>query len=251
MEEARADDKLSQCDEEEDYGADSLVKVEAGLKAMGAVAKLKTELDDRRRATVAEFTSTAQKIITHLEKKLEAAKKRAAEAEASSIKKWDDISNEELQRLCNERFQSNWSFCSGIGIQGDKLTTLNISQHAHFRQRVVELERELGVSEAHRVTAERAAAAAEARLVDLRAWEKAVKLFFSALKDANVSARTALCKNPEGAMEKLMEGEPLELTTPDRKPALDEALELEAKITSLLEILQAEAGLPPQKRPRG
>ena len=91
MEEARADDKLSQCDEEEDYGADSLVKVEAGLKAMGAVAKLKTELDDRRRATVAEFTSTAQKIITHLEKKLEAAKKRAAEAEASSIKKWDDI----------------------------------------------------------------------------------------------------------------------------------------------------------------
>ena len=58
-------------------------------------------------------------------------------------------------------------------------------------------------------------------------------------------------KNPEGAMEKLMEGEPLELTTSDRKPALDEALELEAKITSLLEILQAEAGLPPQKRARG
>ena len=58
-------------------------------------------------------------------------------------------------------------------------------------------------------------------------------------------------KNPEGAMEKLMEGEPLELTPPDRKPALDEALELEAKITSLLEILQAEAGLPPQKRARG
>ena len=78
-----------------------------------------------------------------------------------------------------------------------------------------------------------------------------MKLFFSALKDANVSARTALCKNPEGAMEKLMEGEPLELTPPDRKPALDEALELEAKITSLLEILQAEAGLPPQKRARG
>ena len=115
----------------------------------------------------------------------------------------------------------------------------------------MELERELGESDARRVTAERAAAAAEARLVDLRAWGKAVKLFFSALKDANVSARTALCKNPEGAMEKLMEGEPRELTPPDRKPALDEALELEAKITSLLEILQAEAGLPPQKRARG
>ncbi len=79
MEEARSDKQLSESDEE-DYGADSLVKVEAGLKAMGAVAKLKTELDDRRRATVAEFTRTAQKIITHLEKKLEAAEKRAAEA---------------------------------------------------------------------------------------------------------------------------------------------------------------------------
>ncbi len=120
-------------------------------------------------------------------------------------KKWDDIPNEELQRLCNERFQSNWSFCSGIGIQGDKLTTLNISQHAHFRQRVVELERELGESDAQRGTAERAAAAAEARLVDLRAWEKAVKLFFSALKNADASARVALCKDPEGEIEKLLE----------------------------------------------
>ena len=71
MEEARSDDKQLSGSDEEDYGADSLVKVEAGLKAMGAVAKLKTELDDRRRATVAEFTSTAQKIITHLEKMVE------------------------------------------------------------------------------------------------------------------------------------------------------------------------------------
>ena len=56
---------------------------------------------------------------------------------------------------------------------------------------------------------------AEARLSDLRAWEKAVKLFSSALKDADASARTALCKNPEGAVEKLMEGQPLELTPSD------------------------------------
>ena len=90
-----------------------------------------------------------------------------------------------------------------------------VNRESNFRQRVVELERELGESDAQRVTAERAAAAAEARLVDLRAWGKAVKLFFSALKDANVSARTALCKNPEGAVEKLMEGQPLELTPSD------------------------------------
>ena len=65
-----------------------------------------------------------------------------------------------------------------------------VNRESNFRQRVVELERELGESDAQRVTAERAAAVAEARLVDLRAWGKAVKLFFSALKDANVSART-------------------------------------------------------------
>ena len=46
---------------------------------------------------------------------------------------------------------------------------------------------------------------AEARLSDLRAWEKAVKLFSSALKDADASARAALCKDPEGAIEKLLE----------------------------------------------
>ena len=51
MAEAMSDDKqLSQCDEEEDYGAASLVKLEAAVEAMGAVAKLKTELDDRRSA---------------------------------------------------------------------------------------------------------------------------------------------------------------------------------------------------------
>ena len=49
---------------------------------------------------------------------------------------------------------------------------------------------------------------AEARLSDLRAkskWEKAVKLFFSALKNADASARVALCKDPEGEIEKLLE----------------------------------------------
>ena len=59
----------------------------------------------------------------------------------------------------------------------------------------------------------RAAAAAtfvfqQARLSDLRAkskWEKAVKLFFSALKNADASARVALCKDPEGEIEKLLE----------------------------------------------
>ena len=53
----------------------------------------------------------------------------------------------------------------------------------------------------------------EARLSDLRAWEKAVKLFFSALKDADASARAALCKDPEGAIEKLMEGQTVEKVT--------------------------------------
>ena len=80
-----------------------------------------------------------------------------------------------------------------------------VNRESNFRQRVVELERELGESDARRVTAERAAAAAEARLVDLRAWGKAVKLFFSALKNADASARVALCKDPEGEIEKLLE----------------------------------------------
>ena len=51
-------------------------------------------------------------------------------------------------------------------------------------------------------------AMAEARLSDLRAkskWEKAVKLFFSALKNADASARVALYKDPEGEIEKLLE----------------------------------------------
>ena len=59
-----------------------------------------------------------------------------------------------------------------------------------------------------RMQAECAAAVAEARLSDLRAkskWEKAVKLFFSALKNADASARVALCKDPEGEIEKLLE----------------------------------------------
>ena len=58
-----------------------------------------------------------------------------------------------------------------------------------------------------------AAAVAEARLSDLRAWEKAVKLFSSALKDADASARAALCKDPEGEIEKLMEGQTVEKVT--------------------------------------
>ena len=52
------------------------------------------------------------------------------------------------------------------------------------------------------------AAATGARLSDLRAkrkWEKAAKLFFSALKNADASARVALCKDPEGEIEKLLE----------------------------------------------
>ena len=48
------------------------------------------------------------------------------------------------------------------------------------------------------------------RLSDLRDWEKAAKLFFSALKNANASTRAALCKDPEGAIENLMEGETIE-----------------------------------------
>ena len=57
---------------------------------------------------------------------------------------------------------------------------------------------------------------AEARLSDLRAkskWEKAVKLFFSALKNADASARVALCKDPEGEIEKHMEGQTVEEAT--------------------------------------
>ena len=206
-----------------------------------AAAKIEAKLD----------LLEAMDVVAKLETQLAATEQRAAEAEASLNKKWDDIPNEELIRVYNARKQSSLGFLDKTEMGENNYMPRGINRESNFRQRVVELERELGVSDAQRVTAERAAAAAEARLVDLRAWEKAVKLFFSALKDANVSARTALCKNPEGAMEKLMEGEPLELTTPDRKPALDEALELEAKITSLLEILQAEAGLPPQKRARG
>ena len=64
-----------------------------------------------------------------------------------------------------------------------------------------------------RMQAECAAAVAEARLSDLRAWEKAVKLFSSALKDADASARGALCKDPEGEIEKLMEGQTVEKVT--------------------------------------
>ena len=45
---------------------------------------------------------------------------------------------------------------------------------------------------------------------DRRDWEKAAKLFFSALKNANASTRAALCKDPEGAIENLMEGETIE-----------------------------------------
>ena len=55
--------------------------------------------------------------------------------------------------------------------------------------------------------------AAEVRLSDLRDWEKAAKLFFSALKNANASTRAALCKDPEGAIEKLMEGQTVEKVT--------------------------------------
>ena len=207
--------------------------------------------EEERAAAKIEAKLEAMDVVAKLETQLAATEQRAAEAEASLNKKWDDIPNEELIRVYNARKQSSLGFLDKTEMGENNYMPRGINRESNFRQRVVELERELGVSDAQRVTAERAAAAAEARLVDLRAWEKAVKLFFSALKDANVSARTALCKNPEGAMEKLMEGEPLELTTPDRKPALDEALELEAKITSLLEILQAEAGLPPQKRARG
>ena len=56
-----------------------------------------------------------------------------------------------------------------------------------------------------RMQAECAAAVAKARLDNLRDWEKAVKLFFSALKNADASARVALCKDPEGEIEKLLE----------------------------------------------
>ena len=37
-----------------------------------------------------------------------------------------------------------------------------------------------------------------------------MKLFFSALKNADAAARVALCKDPEGEIEKLMEGQTVE-----------------------------------------
>ena len=40
-----------------------------------------------------------------------------------------------------------------------------------------------------------------------------MKLFFSALKNADASARVALCKDPEGEIEKLMEGQTVEKVT--------------------------------------
>ena len=88
----------------------------------------------------------------------------------------------------------------------------------------------LGESDAQRVTAERAAAATGARLSDLRNWEKAVKRFFSALKGSNASDRTVLCKDPEGVIEKLLEGksfidlDELEVMR-DRKPSVHEVLD--------------------------
>ena len=206
-----------------------------------AAAKIEAKLD----------LLEAMDVVAKLETQLAAPEQRAAVAEVSLNKKWADIPNEELIRVYNERKRSSLGFLDQTELGENNYIPRGAAQHAHFRQRVVELERELEDTNAQKGTAERAAAAAEARLSDLRDWENGAKRFFSALKDADASARTALCKNPEGAMEKLMEGEPLELTTSDRKPALDEALELEAKITSLLEILQAEAGLPPQKRARG
>ena len=68
------------------------------------------------------------------------------------------------------------------------------------------MSREISAILDRRMQAECAAAVAEARLSDLRAWEKAVKRFFSALKGSNASDRTVLCKDPEGVIEKLLEG---------------------------------------------
>ena len=48
-------------------------------------------------------------------------------------------------------------------------------------------------------------------LVDFRNWEKAVKRFFSALKGSNALDRTVLCKDPEGVIEKILEGKTFDL----------------------------------------
>ena len=84
-------------------------------------------------------------------------------------KKWADISNEELIRVYNERKRSSLDFLDKTEMGDNNYMPRGVNRESNFRQRVVELERELGESDARRVTAERAAAAAEARLVDLRA----------------------------------------------------------------------------------
>ena len=89
---------------------------------------------------------------------------------------------------------------------------LQIDNRAKTRERD-QMKDALDDSEAKRERLVVDAAATGARLVDLRAWGKAVKLFFSALKDADASARAALCKDPEGAIEKLMEGQTVEKVT--------------------------------------
>ena len=161
-----------------------------------AAAKIEAKLD----------LLEAMDVVAKLETQLAAPEQRAAVAEVSLNKKWADIPNEELIRVYNERKRSSLGFLDQTELGENNYIPRGAAQHAHFRQRVVELERELEDTNAQKGTAERAAAAAEARLSDLRAWGKAVKLFFSALKDADASARAALCKDPEGEIEKLMEG---------------------------------------------
>ena len=84
------------------------------------------------------------------------------------------------------------------------VTTLTCTRYAVVEERD-KMEDALKKAEAKRERLVVDAAATGARLVDLRAWEKAVKLFFSALKNADASARVALCKDPEGEIEKLLE----------------------------------------------
>ena len=168
-----------------------------------AAAKIEAKLD----------LLEAMDVVAKLETQLAAPEQRAAVAEVSLNKKWADIPNEELIRVYNERKRSSLGFLDQTELGENNYIPRGAAQHAHFRQRVVELERELEDTNAQKGTAERAAAAAEARLSDLRAWGKAVKLFFSALKDADASARAALCKDPEGEIEKLMEGQTVEEAT--------------------------------------
>ena len=92
------------------------------------------------------------------------------------------------------------------------------SKEREARRERDKMEDALWESEAKRERLVVDAAATRARLVerenllvDFRNWEKAVKRFFSALKGSNALDRTVLCKDPEGVIEKILEGKTFDL----------------------------------------